>query len=333
MLTISFSLAGCASLSSRLEDWFPADEKGHASAPVGSLDRYLETRLAEVDSAANYRPYIAVLPFTDDSDFDSRIWDLEHEIARFLSTEMQAHTAWHVIPYDAVNEVTSPPIEDDDALYSAARRLMADIVLIGTLLNFDFARTTVGDPLLGGYKSFRGVIELEVRAMHVEGRSSLGTLYSLQESKSRGLGLDLLGKPRRQDLQFQGLRDMTFGSEKFLATALGEATQSAAAELIENLVAKVRPGTITIDGDPPAVLSVHGDEVFVNVGTENAVQRGYRFEVFPAGDRAPAAEAGLEKPIAIVQVEDVIGARLSRVRIVIASDTIAAGDRLELIEQ
>ena len=70
---------------------------------------------------------------------------------------------------------------------------------------------------------------------------------------------------------------------------------------------------------------MHGDEVFINLGTENGLHRGYRFDVFTADGPADS------KPIAVIEVTDVIGARLSRVRVVLASREVSIGDRLAIV--
>ena len=131
---------------------------------------------------------------------------------------------------------------------------------------------------------------------------------------SRGLGIDLLGKPRKQDEQFINLGSMAFGSEEFLATALGEATAAAVTEMTAKLAEELQPASIELGDDETAeIISVHDDEVYINLGTENGLHTGYRFDVFAAADLSDST------PIAVVAVQDVIGARLSRVRIVLAS--------------
>ena len=80
--------------------------------------------------------------------------------------------------------------------------------------------------------------------------------------------------------------------------------------------------------DPAEILSVYGDEIFINLGSENAVHRGYRFEVYPGPERA--IEEGLDTlaSVALVEVADVVGASVSRV-VMIGSGEIASGDRLK----
>ena len=66
---------------------------------------------------------------------------------------------------------------------------IALILLFGTLVDYDMRRISVGDPLLGGYKSYTGVAEIEMRALRVVDGSEMGPISTRQESIDRGLGL------------------------------------------------------------------------------------------------------------------------------------------------
>ena len=325
----AFAAIGCSSQFHAPAASAPAPVSAGLTEPAAAtpLQRYLNDRsVARDDSSRTYRPYIAVFPFVDESGFRTGIWELERETARFLAATLDSIVIWRIIPHDAVIEACGSGELDDVQVFAVAEKLGADIVLEGTLVDYNMERTQVGDPLLAGYKSYRGLAEMEVKARHVAGRAHLTTLYSRQTVVSRGLGIDLLGKPRKQDEQFINLASMAFGSEEFLATALGEATAAAVNEMAARLVEELQPESIDLADDETAeIISVHGDEVFINLGTENGLHPGYRFDVFAA------AEPGDPTPIAVVAVQDVIGARLSRVRIILASREISAGDRIAVI--
>jgi hypothetical protein len=309
-----------------------------AAQEAGSsvLKSYLEQRERETmaDMGGVYRPYVAVFPFRDDSGFPDDFWDLESDIARLLAAEMAVQRFWHVVPYDAVVEVATEPLGvEQEELYEAARLLGADIVLLGTLLDFNMERFTVGDPLLGGYKSYRGTAEVELKAVRAEDRSTVGNLYSKIETTDRGLGIDLLGKPREQDQQFVNLRNMAFGSEEFRATGLGQATLEVLGELVEKLVATLKPRGITLaEGAFAEVLSVNGEEVFINIGSENGVYVGQRLSIVPAPERALTQSLAGDTPVSVVQVQDVIGGRVSRARALYGAALVVTGDHLRPIE-
>jgi hypothetical protein len=326
----AFAAIGCSSQFHSLAAGAPpAPLAAGLSEPAAAtpLQRYLNDRsVARDDSSRTYRPYIAVFPFVDESGFRAGIWELERETAGIIAAALDSIVIWRIIPHDAVIEACGSGELTDVQVFTAAEKIGADIILEGTLVDYNMKRTQVGDPLLAGYKSYKGVAEMEVKARHVAGRVHLTTLHSRQTVVSRGLGIDLLGKPRERDEQFINLASMAFGSEEFFATALGEATAAAVTEMAAKLVEELQPDSIDLGDDETAeIISVHGDEVFINLGTENGLHPGYRFDVFAAAGPSDSTA------IAVVAVQDVIGARLSRVRIVLASREISAGDRIAII--
>jgi hypothetical protein len=310
-----------------------ADQADADSAAVSALDHYLHLRQLQPDSTAQDRPYIAVLPFADESGFREGVWDVEHEMARLLSARMAVQPDWHTVPYGAVAEVVgkSRKINKDQALL-AGRRLEADFAIMGRLLDYDLRRLSVGDPMLGGYKSYAGVAEIELRVLRVHDESEFDLLHTRKESIDRGLGLDLLGKPRDRDLQFVNLAKISFGSADFDSTAIGEATQEAMGELINKLIEMVKPSGLRLEGELPQILSVYGDEIYVNIGSENGLHSGYRFGVYPGAERASAEMMDALKRVALVEVKEVIGARLASVKALEGREWIKVGDRLQLIQ-
>lgn len=329
---------GCAPLtlpeSPLPEAGAAADQVGADTAAVSALECYLHLRHLQADTTAAARPYIAVLPFADESGFREGVWDVEHEMARLLSAKMALQPDWHAVPYEAVVEVVgkSRKIKKDQALL-AGRRLEADFAIMGRLLDYDLRRLSVGDPMLGGYKSYAGIAEVELRVLRVHDESEFDVLHTRKESIDRGLGLDLLGKPRDRDLQFVNLSKIPFGSTDFDSTAIGEATQEAMVELINKLIEMVKPSGLRLEGELPQILSVYGDEIYINIGSENGLHSGYRFGVYPGVERATAEMLDALRRVALVEVKEVIGARLASVRVLDGREWIKVGDRLQLIQE
>ncbi|MBI2505377.1 MAG: hypothetical protein HYW07_19360 [Candidatus Latescibacteria bacterium] len=311
----------------------PADTAAVDTAAISALEQYLHRKQLQADTSAMARPYIAVLPFADESGFREGVWDVEHEMARLLSAEMAIQPEWHAVPYEAVAEVVgkSRKIKKEQALL-AGRRLEADFVIMGRLLDYDLRRLSVGDPMLGGYKSYAGVAEMELRVLRVHDETEFDLLHTRRETIDRGLGLDLLGKPRDRDLQFVNLAKIPFGSADFDSTAIGEATQEAMGELVNKLIEMIKPSGLHLEGELAQILSVYGDEIYINVGSENGLHSGYRFGVYPAPERASAEMLDALKRVALVEVKEVIGARLSSVAVLGGKEWIRVGDRLQLIE-
>lgn len=327
---ILLALGGCLPKALTGRGGAAGGDGGEATTPSsGALLRaHLEKRAAGEDVAA-YRPWVAVLPFEDDSGFREGVWDLASEVPRMLSSEMEGVTSWRVVPFAVVEEVAGggdPPWTDAE-LRRIGGLLQAAVLARGVLLDYNMERLHVGDPLIGGYKSYKGVSELEIHLVRVADLTRIGSAHSRQEVIDRGLGLDLLGKPRRQDYQFANLGEMTYGSEEFRSTAIGQATAQSMEDLLQKAATLLRPG-VRIDAGAAEVLSVSGSEIFINVGSENGVHPGYRFAVLPAAGRQDLDPDGR---IAVVEVREIIGTRVSRVAALSGAGRIGAGDRIELI--
>ena len=323
----------CANLATLLSD--PSAKPEAVDENIGvALHQYLNDREAVADTVEAYRPYIALLPFVDDSGFRHDKWDMEDEVPGLLTTEMEKQPQWRVVPYDVVLDAlasTGSRVRTNDEACDVGELLKADYVGRGTLINYNFERLQAGDAMLGGYKSFKGTTELEVTLLRVRDRTSLGTVNEKSEVLDRGLGLDLLGRPRRQDLEFVGLMRMDFGSEEFLETAVGQATAEAFAAIADGLDYAMRPSGFKIEGEGARVISVEGEEIFINVGSKNGVHQGYRFRVLPGRARALNDALDPASSVAVIEVVDVIGGRLSRVQR-ISGKKIASDDRLQFIE-
>ena len=299
--------------------------------PARALADYLQHREATQDPVDIYRPWVAVLPVEDVSGFRAHVWDLANEMPRMLSAEMGRSTAWRVIPYAAVAEAVAErrPRWSDEDLRDIGTSLRADMLLAAVLLDYNMERLHVGDPLIGGYKSYKGVAELEAQVLRATDLTRVGAAHAQQEVIDRGLGLDLLGKPRKQDYQFSNLGEMAYGAEEFRGTAIGQATVMAMDEVIQEVARLIRPKAIQVATGAPEILSVFGAEVFINVGSENGVHEGYRFAVYPAMDRAASADP--DQRIAVIEVRDIIGARVSKVEALYGGAELRVGDRLQLI--
>ena len=328
--------AGCAPLTPPVSEPSPpaGSRSGDATPPpVPALAPYLHQREMEADSSAAMRPYIAILPFIDQSGFRQDIWDVKQEMARLLSQRMSGRPDWHIVPYEAVVEVVGDSRKwKPEKIFEIGNTLKADMVLEGILKDYNMGRLSVGDPMLGGYKSYSGVAEIELKVLRVSEQNELGTVQSRQETVDRDVGLDLLGKPRKQDIQFATLRQVPFGSEEFQATPIGEATLTAMDELIVKVMEMLRPSGFRLSAELAEILSVFGEEVYVNLGNENGLNRGYRFEVYPGPERAFREGLDTLQRLGIVEIQEVIGARLSRVRVLEGKGQIQPKDRLKLVE-
>jgi hypothetical protein len=148
----------------------------------------------------------------------------------------------------------------------------------------------------------------------------------------RDLGLDLLGKPREQDVQFAGLKEVVFGSDEFRETLLGQVTVEAMDELVQKVASIFKPGGIDLGEVAAEIISVYGDDIYINIGSEHGLRARFRFAVYPGSDRVEAEGLVAQESIAIVEVAEIIGARLASVRVLSETGAIKPGDRLKLVD-
>jgi hypothetical protein len=148
--------------------------------------------------------------------------------------------------------------------------------------------------------------------------------------------VELLGKPRAADLEFERMPELAFGSAEFRASLLGRATTAAVAELLVQLGQAVDRRTAEGSAARGELLSVEGTEVFLSVGREAGAWVGQRYRVEPSRAEDPAATGDPAttgpdeaRPTVVVEVVEVVGARLSRGRIVAGAGAVQPGDLVQ----
>ena len=321
----------CAPLTSPAggpEEWQKPEQ---SPPPPSALEQYLKKRQ---HYGSGPRPdFVAVVPFVDESGFREGVWNVEYELANMVSAELAALPHWEVVPFDAVAELALEwGFADYEQALAIGRELAADFVIVGLLQDYDMRRLSVGDPLLGGYKSYSAVAQMSAEIAQVADGSAIGKAEAQRELTDRDLGLDLLGKPREQDLQFAGLKELEFGSEEFRQTLLGQATVEAVGELVQKVAAAFEPEDLVFEGDAPEVIAVYSEDIYANIGSEHGVRPRLRFFVYPGNERIKAEGLAPEESVALVEVVEIISTRLASLRVIRTTGEIKAGDRLKLAE-
>ena len=72
--------------------------------------------------------------------------------------------------------------------------------------------------------------------------------------------------------------------------------------------------------------------LFIDFGSESGVRAGYRFVVYPGLQRVQQEGADAQMPLGLIEVQEIVGARLSSVRVLKGRDYMRAGDRLKALE-
>ena len=261
-----------------------------------------------VQDAASYNRRIVVLPFYDESGYRGP-WKISVEVPIMLG-DMLMDDYYYVVSMDSVLTVVGPQskskniflrffrifsnrgnrqkILTDSEIISVGRKFDADYVIIGTVEKFTYKRSGGGEPMIGGYKSYTAQVQVDqVRMLNVSNGTVLATVKGEDSKNTRGLGLELFGKPRRLDLEFYSLDSLDFGSKRFLNTLLGQATVEAlnnAQKDIKN--ALTQPDNEWFKEKKFKVLSIENGIVTVNAGSADGLSEGDKFNIY-----APESDA------------------------------------------
>ena len=244
---------------------------------------------------------IVLLPFYDESGYRGP-WQLRYEVPIMLG-DMLMDEYYYVVPMDSVKVVIGPPpkksiikkifntfsnkkdrqkIMTDGEILSIAHQLHADYAIIGVIDDFTYRRLGGGEPMIGGYKSYTSTVKVsQVRVFNVANGLVLATVHGEDTKNSRGLGLELFGKPRRLDLEFYSLDSLDYGSKRFLNTLIGQ----AAVEALNNAHKEIKTAITQPDNEwfkekKFKVLSVETGIVTINAGSADGVNAGNQFNVY-----------------------------------------------------
>ncbi len=281
---------------------------------------------------------IALLPFYDDSGYRGP-WHLRTEIPIMLG-DMLMDDYFTIVPFDSVMQYYPKPPEKnifkkflglfsnrkekqriltDLEIVSIARKAGADFAITGIIEDFTFRRTGGGDVMIGGYKSYTSKVELShVRVIRVADGTPMGTVQGEASKNERGLGLELLGKPRQRDLEFYSLDSLDFGSKRFVNTMMGQTTIEALNKVQKDLRAIITlPDTNWFAEKQFKVISQEAGIAFINAGSADGVRPGDRFNVF-------ASESGVL--VGKINVTVVWSDHVSKAEVVQGQDAIRAED-------
>jgi len=274
---------------------------------------------------------VVFMPFYDESGYRGP-WDLSYEIPEMLGDMLGgADDYFYVVPMDSVREAIGPmepesavkrflrlfsnskkprKVFTDSEVLAIARKLGADIAITGVIEDFNMKRTGGGEPMIGGYKSYTTKVKIEqVRVLRVSDGRPLGTVRGEETKNTRGLGLELFGKPRQMDLEFLSMDSLDFGSKRFLSTMWGETTIEALNKVHKELRSVIaRPDSSWFLAKKFKIISIDAGNPIVNAGAADGVSPGDRFVVY-------AVESGV---------------RVGKIRIVtVWSDHVSRGEILE----
>lgn len=328
-----------ATLVKTVERDYPSDRMWTAFTILDLAEKIVGQRIGQEASSqeTGLGQRIAILPFANQVKHYQGVWDIQNGIARLLAETLAQNPFYMLVPTDSVRAVLnrwSTRKVTPQTLRKVGHELEADILITGNIQQFDLSRFMVGSHMIGGYKSYSSTVQLEARLLRVVDGKELGVMTGEGEIKDRDLGLNLLGKPSDRDSQFYGLDAIEFGSEEFRQTILGQALMEALKKLQRKTEEIILPPSVLQPSQGPqiVVLMVEEGAIYVNLGWEDDVSIGDKFETYVPGKelRDPATGAALgrtdDKIMGVLQIVEIKAAHLSKAKAV--QGTIRANDAI-----
>jgi hypothetical protein len=266
---------------------------------------------------------LAVLKFEDDAGFQGD-WELSEDVPRMLAASLRSLAPLDVVEVDSAFAAQAQEKKeggnDHDKAIRTGRRLGVDYVVLGTVAACGVRRTTAGDPNLAGYKAYTYRLELaDVELLRVSSKELVRTLSVERDSVDRPLELNLFGRPGKLDKEFRALFEVAFNSPEFQELTFGRFASQCISDLAHDVISTIydRP-PLQLTREGARVLAVEDSYVYLGIGVEDGLATD---DVLPLLD-----EAG--NRVAVVSVEEVIGAHLSKARIERSTGTIETGFRI-----
>jgi len=261
----------------------------------------------------------AFLPFQDESGFKGK-WDLKVEVPRFLNAYMQAKyntisiSPVVILDYAQTDSALINRLDDIETWTHLGKQFDVRYFVNGVIQTFNVSRFNAGLPELGGWESYSGTVAFEFSVFDLSLGRKVYSDAAFGEFSDKGLGLTLLGKPSDRKSEFYSLDKLKFGSEEFIKTVIGEAmlkctedfsnkcehsfpflkamrekvsadSMLASRKTSMNERGQIKDTVIALQRQliKGTILIVDGDDVFINIGSEDGLKMGDHLIVYRQG--------------------------------------------------
>jgi curli biogenesis system outer membrane secretion channel CsgG len=236
-------------------------------------------------SAARLKKTVGVSRFENKSNWRGQ-WALDDGMADQLTEALVQSGQFVVLERQTLGDVLA---EQDLAASGRAAKsktaqtgkiIPAQILIMGAITEFEHASSgggagiNIGKLKLGG-KGGTAHVGLIIRLIDTTTSQVLDSQRVEGKAKSGGLGIGITTK------------DVAFGSSGFKKTPLGKATQQAIDQAVDFIIAKMEG--VPFQGK---VVTVKGEQIYLNVGERNGVESGSQFVVYRPGEQIVDEDTG-----------------------------------------
>ncbi len=284
---------------------------------------------------------LAVLPLRDRSGFKGQ-WDLSDGLSRLLSERLAEVAGYQLANHDTVAQLVRKKIqwsgrcEESVDLTAAFDSLKVGFLICGTIEEFGISRFGIATPSVGGYESYRAVIQVSFSLWERMATDPLLEAEAEGRVTEKGLGLTFLGRPSEQMEEYEMLERLEFGSPQYTATIAGQATEALLTDMAEKIQVALPPQRDIESGIGSAVIvSMDGAEVYINRGFEDGLKVGDQFDVYTRGPELLDPETGehlgySDRKVGTIRVMVVKAAHLSRAEVIEGEGEVSARDEVRV---
>lgn len=301
--------------------------------------------LAANGYAQTGKPVCALLSFQNKSNLENKNWRLEWDIPLAFGDSLKNSGNYQVIDLALVedvlaeNQIRPYTAFTPELLSKLATALGADYLIFGQVLVFELGRTTIGDPMMAGFESYKAEMEVAFSIFNPINGAISDSYSCRSEISQKDLGLTFVGRPSKNYVSFDELDEMKFNSPEFRATILGAGLKYLTGRFFSQVLKQIPvadSSQITLnkqDFFEALIVLRRNDEVYFNAGFAENVSAASVYAVYTRGDSIIHPVSGdmlgyADKPIGAVKVILVKDNHLSLARIIEEAEPIKVKDKV-----
>ncbi|MEX1276172.1 MAG: hypothetical protein WEB62_07090 [Bacteroidota bacterium] len=296
------------------------------------------------------------IPFEDRSGFEGK-WNVGTDVPRFLAAYVKERfaipTVSPLVVRNYLEETGNRQGSTDHVLFwvDLYRRFRIRYLIAGAVELFEVNRFMTGQPLLGGYEAFKGETRITFRVYDLDRTAVSASPAQILKGEAdgdfsdRSLSMTLFGKPSDRTMEFRDLDRISFGSEEFNHTVIGQALFKLGERFSLELESAMPAIKIWSSTSPDSLLAlvqaldtlslllkqetlrglvifIEGASAFINLGSEDGMRVGQKVKVY----KEASSMGNAVDQVGELEITDVRGPHLSLARIVSGDGAIRKND-------